>query len=197
MFERFTEDAREAVVVAQEQARALRHSWIGTEHLLLGVAGKENAAASRILRRLGLDARTIREDVVRLIGIGGDFDDRDEEALRTLGIDLDQVRRAVEDTFGPGALERSEPPGKYRGRCARPWEAGYLPFTRRAKKSLELALRWAVTMHSGSIGTEHVLLGLAAEGDGVAARVLRLHGIDAGEIRSAVEDHPGNTGTAS
>jgi ATP-dependent Clp protease ATP-binding subunit ClpA len=197
MFERFTEEARQAVVTAQEEARALRHSWIGTEHLLLGVAAKENAAASRVLRRLGLDARTIRDDVVRLIGIGGDFDDRDEEALRTLGIDLDEVRRAVESTFGPGALERSEPPGKHRGRCDRPWEAGYLPFTRRSKKSLELALRWAVTLHSGSIGTEHVLLGLAAERDGVAARVLRLHGIDTGEIRMAVEDDPGRSGAAS
>src|SRR5438034_673160 len=194
MFERFTDDARQAVVVAQEQARALRHSWIGTEHLLLGVAGRETAAASRVLRRLGLDAQTIRDDVVRIIKIGGDFDDRDEKALRTLGIDLDEVRQAVEDTFGTGALERSEPPGKHRGRCARPWEAGYLPFTPRAKKSLELALRWAVTMHSGSIGTEHVLLGLGAERDGVAARILRLHGIDTGEIRTAVEDDPGHTG---
>ena len=56
MFERFTDDARQAVVVAQEQARALRHSWIGTEHLLLGVA-------ARILRLHGIDTGEIRTAV--------------------------------------------------------------------------------------------------------------------------------------
>jgi ATP-dependent Clp protease ATP-binding subunit ClpA len=197
MFERFTEDARQAVVLAQEEARGLRHTWIGTEHLLLGVAGREDTTAARILHTLGLDASTIRDDLVRFIGIGGDFDDRDEEALRTLGIDLDEVRRAVEDTFGPGALERPQPPGKHRGRCDRPWEAGYLPFTPRSKKSLELALRWAVAMKSSSIGTEHLLLGLVSDRDVLAARILHLHGIGSGEIRTAVEDDPGRSGTAS
>jgi ATP-dependent Clp protease ATP-binding subunit ClpA len=197
MFERFTDDARQAVVLAQEEAKALRHGWIGTEHLLLGVAGRPDSPGARVLARLGLEAETIREDVVRFIGAGGDFDDRDEEALRSLGIDLDEVRRAVEDSFGPGALERRVPPRKPRGRCDRPWEAGYLPFTPRSKKSLELALRWAVALRSTSIGTEHLLLGLAADRDGVAARILRLHGIETGEIRTAVEDDPGHSGTAS
>ena len=195
MFERFTDEARRAVVLAQEQARALRHGWIGTEHLLLGVATGGSGGGARVLAKSGLDASSIRNDVVRLIGEGGDFDDRDQEALRTLGIDLDEVRHATEEAFGPGALDR--PMRRGRGRCDRPGAFGGLPFTPRSKKSLELALRWAVTMRSGSIGSEHLLLGLASDRDGMAARILRLHGIDATDIRTAVEDESGRSDTAS
>jgi ATP-dependent Clp protease ATP-binding subunit ClpA len=196
MFERFTDEARQAVVLAQEQARALRHSWIGTEHLLLGVATSGSGVGPRVLMRLGLEAPTIRADVIRLIGEGGEFDDRDEEALRALGIDFDKVRRAAEEAFGPGALDRPIP-RRRRGRCNEPWISGHLPFTPRSKKSLELALCWAVTMRSGSIGPEHLLLGLASDRDGVAAEILRAHGVEVADLRQAVEDETGRSDTAS
>jgi ATP-dependent Clp protease ATP-binding subunit ClpA len=195
MFERFTDDARRAVSLAQEEAHALRHGWIGTEHLLLGVAAPASGVGARILERLRLDASTIRGDIEREIGAGDDFDPGDEEALRSLGIDLDQVRRAAEEAFGPGALDR--PIIRGRRRCDTPWTSGRLPFTPRAKKSLELALRWATTMRSGSIGTEHILLGLASDRDGLAARILRLHGVELADVRGAVEDDAGRSDTAS
>ena len=187
MFQRFTQSAREAVTRAEAEARSLHHGFIGTEHLLLGVAGQEGDIGSLVLGRFGLDAPAVRAEIVRILGPGRRFDDRDEDALRAIGIELDDVRRAAEDAFGPGALERSGVrPG--RGGCAQPWGPGHIPFTRRAKKSLELALRWAVTMRHGSIGTEHLLLGMAAEHEGLAAQILRSHGIDLAVVRAAVED---------
>ena len=159
MFERFTEDARRAVVLAQEEALALRHGWIGTEHILLGVANGTSDPGAVVLARLRLDAPEI---------------------------DLDEVRRAAEDAFGPGALERPPLRGR-RGRCDGPRDGGRLPFTPRAKKSIELALRWATTMRAGSIGTEHLLLGLVANHDGLAAVVLRDRGIGTDEIRAAID----------
>ena len=109
MFERFTEDARQAVVLAQEEAVALHHGWIGTEHLLLGVLRADGDGA-RLLAGFGVDAAGVRDDVVRIVGRGEDDIDRD--ALATLGIDLDAVRERVERAFGPGALIR-------RRRCRR------------------------------------------------------------------------------
>jgi ATP-dependent Clp protease ATP-binding subunit ClpA len=196
MFERFTEDARQAVVQAQEEARALRHGFIGTEHLLLGVALQHAGVAPRVLGRFGLEASSIRDEIVRIVGRGGRFDDRDEDALRAIGIDLSSVRRAVEESFGPGALERPGA-GRRRGRCEGPWTGGHIPFTPRAKKSLQLALRWAVAMRHGSLGTEHLLLGLATERDGLAARILREHGAGTTELRAAIDDDLAGGATAS
>jgi ATP-dependent Clp protease ATP-binding subunit ClpA len=65
---------------------------------------------------------------------------------------------------------------------------GQLPFTPRAKKTLELALREAVSLRSVSIRTEHILLGISREGDGVAAQILADHGIDDRAIRRALAD---------
>ena len=195
MFERFTDEARESVVLAQEEARSLRHGCIGTEHLLLGVAGQPAGIAARVLAQLGLDASTIRNDIVAQVGEGGDFDHQDEDALRALGIDLDDVRRAVEDSFGPGALERPIAPAG-RGLCDTPWVGGSIPFSPRAKKSLQLALRWTRVTRRGRIGAEHVLLGLAAERDGLGARILRSHGIDATRLRAAIEDDVAPGGAA-
>ncbi len=196
MFERFTDRARQAVILAQEEARSLRHGWIGTEHLLLGVAGQPASVGQLVLARFGLDAPTIRSDVTRIIGRGEAFDDRDQEAPRAVGIDLDEVRRAVEETFGPGALERPTVRNR-RGRCTQRWTPGHLPFCRRAKKCLELSLRWAVAMHHSYIGTEHILLGLATEREGVAAGILRSHGLEPTELRTAIEDHLARGDTAS
>ena len=80
MFERFTDDARQAVVFAQEEASHLHHGWIGTEHLLLGVlrAGGDGAG---LLAGLGIGAGAVRDDVVRIIGRGED--DMDSKALAT------------------------------------------------------------------------------------------------------------------
>ncbi len=124
MFERFTDRARKSVVWAQEEARALNHPHIGTEHLLLGLVREGEGVAAR--------------------------------ALDASGLQVERARVLVEQRVGRG----TEPP------------RGHMPFTPRAKSVLELALREALKLEHSYIGTEHILLGLIREGEGVAAQVL-------------------------
>ena len=178
MFERFTDEARNAVVAAQREASALDHGWIGTEHLLLALLADGDGRAARVLRGFAVDAAWARAEVERIVGRGEP--DLDADALATLGIDLDAVRERVERTFGRGALSRR--------RCRRGlMPSGALPFTARAKKALELSLREALAMGDDHIGSEHLLLGLAREGDGVAGRMLRSRGIDRDAVRAALQ----------
>jgi ATP-dependent Clp protease ATP-binding subunit ClpC len=78
------------------------------------------------------------------------------KALESLGISLDAVRQQVREIIGQG----QQPP------------SGHIPFTKRAKKALELSTRESMQLGHNYIGTEHILLGLLREGDGVAAQVL-------------------------
>ncbi len=155
MFERFTRDARETVVRAETEARALGHGWIGTEHLVLGGA-----------QAAGLDPAVLRSEVAREVGDG-----LDGAALATLGIDLDAVRERVDASFGPGALTTGRP------------NAGRTPFTKHSKKALELAVREAAAGGAREIRTEHVLLGVLREGEGLGADLLTAHGITADHLR--------------
>ena len=125
MFERFTERARQVVVLAQDEARALKHNYIGTEHILLGLLREEEGLAARVLESLDITVEEVRAQVARIVGQG------------------DEVT------------------------------TGQIPFTPRAKKVLELALREALSLGHNYIGTEHVLLGLARENGGVATRILQ------------------------
>jgi ATP-dependent Clp protease ATP-binding subunit ClpA len=133
MLKRFTDQARQVVVLAEEEARMLDHNWIGTEHILLGVIREGEGVAAR--------------------------------ALELLGISLQPVRQQVEEIIGRGQQVPAE----------------VISFTPRSKKVLELSLLEAMRLGHGSIGTEHILLGLIREGDGVAAQVLVKLG--AGPIR--------------
>jgi len=139
MFERFTADARNVVVQAQQEARTLRHNRIGTEHVLLGVLAVPTGVGALALRQLGIDTDMVRADIVELVGMGED-----------------------------------EP-------------SGHVPFTPRAKKVLELSLREALQLNHNYIGTEHILLALEREGNGVAAKVLASHLPDMGEIPRTVK----------
>ena len=172
MFERFTDEARQAIVLAQEEAVALHHGWIGTEHLLLGVLRADGDGA-RLLKAFGVELAVVREDVVRIIGRGEEDIDRD--ALATLGIDLDAVRERVEKAFGPGALSRRERFG------------GHVPFTARAKKALELTLREDLALGARGLRAEHLVLALLREGDGVAAQILHARGVAYDAVRARVE----------
>ena len=138
MFERFTERARQVVVLAQDEARILRHNYIGTEHLLLGLLREDEGLAGRVLVDLGISLEDVRAQVARIIGAG------DEAAT------------------------------------------GQIPFTPRAKKVLELSLREAMALGHNYIGTEHILLGLLRENEGVAVRILLGLGVDAEKIRNEI-----------
>ena len=138
MFERFTERARQVVVLAQEEARILKHDYIGTEHILLGLMREEEGLAARALEVLGLTIERVREGVLEIVGY-------DEQVT-----------------------------------------SGQIPFTPRAKKVLERALREALSLGHNYIGTEHILLGLVRENEGVAARLLLDFDADSEKIRNEV-----------
>ncbi len=172
MFERFTKRARVVLVHAQEIARERHSPTVGSEHLLLGLFAVPDGLAATILARLQVDRADIEADLDR----GAPFD---AEGLAVLGIDLDEVRRQAEETFGPGALDRTR---AAQGR----WRGGHLPFDRDVKKALELALREAVRLGHGFIGTEHLLLGLLH--DGRARDMLVARGIGLDGTRALVEE---------
>jgi ATP-dependent Clp protease ATP-binding subunit ClpA len=138
VFERFTERARQVVVLAQEEARTLQHNYIGTEHLLLGLLREQQGIPARVLESLDVTLERVRAQVVRIVGAG-------EEVTES-----------------------------------------QVPFTPRAKKVLEMALREALELHHNYIGTEHILLGLTREHEGVAARILLDFDADPETIRRAV-----------
>jgi Clp amino terminal domain, pathogenicity island component len=138
VFERFTERARQVVVLAQDESRALGHNYIGTEHLLLGLLREEEGLAARVLEALDITVAEVRAEVARIIGSG-------EEVV-----------------------------------------TGQIPFTPRGKKVLELALREALSIGHNHIGTEHILLGLVREGEGVAMQILLGFDADADKIRNEV-----------
>jgi hypothetical protein len=138
VFERFNDRARQVVVLAQEEARILKHNYIGTEHILLGLLREEKGIAARVLESLDITIERVRAEVVRVVGSG-------EEGT-----------------------------------------SGAIPFTPRAKKVLELALREALSLAHNYIGTEHLLLGLVRENEGVAARILVDFDADDETIRQEV-----------
>jgi ATP-dependent Clp protease ATP-binding subunit ClpC len=70
VFERFTESARQVVVLAQDEARTLKHDYIGTEHLLLGLARQQESVAQQALASLGITLQEVRGEVVRIVGEG-------------------------------------------------------------------------------------------------------------------------------
>jgi ATP-dependent Clp protease ATP-binding subunit ClpC len=140
MFERFTPRARQVIVLAQEEARLLKHNYIGTEHLLLGMLVESSGVAAR--------------------------------ALTAAGLTLGEARSQVEEAVGRG----KGAPG------------GHIPFTPRAKKVLELALREALRLGHNYIGTEHMLLGLMREGEGLGVQIIVGRGIDLDQLRKSVID---------
>jgi ATP-dependent Clp protease ATP-binding subunit ClpA len=167
MFNRFTQEARAVVRAAEAEADALGAAAIGREHLLLGVAAQSGIAASA-LESVGARRQDLRAEVVRSAGC------LDADALASIGIDLDEVRRRVEESFGPGALARR---GRRRGRPR---------FSPGAKKALELSLREALALGDGHIGAEHILLGVVRDPGEPAGTVLRAHGADPAAVRAAV-----------
>ena len=139
MFERFTDRARRAVVLAQEEARRLNHNYIGTEHILLGLLREGEGVAAAVLESIGIGMEAGQQQVEAMIGHGGQ-----------------QV------------------------------QLGRIPFTSRGKKVFELSLREAIELDHKYIGTEHILLGLLREGDGVASQALVKLGADRKAVRALV-----------
>ena len=186
MFERFTDKARAAVILARTEASE-RGDQIRPVYMLHALASGEGVAAL-VLAGLGVDPGDIERRLDRTAplrkSLGGEPPGGDADALASIGIDLDEIARRVEESFGPGALDRSPGPPQGTGRIA---------MTREAKQSVELAAREARALHHGYVGTEHLLLGLigAAQrnprGD-FGPQTLKELGIDPAQARQRVLD---------
>jgi ATP-dependent Clp protease ATP-binding subunit ClpA len=180
MFERFTSSARGAVIQARDEAVRACHERVGTEHLVIALAD-DTGIAGEVLRDAGVTANALRRALAET-STTPDVD-LDADALRSLGIDLDDVRRSVEETFGVGALDvPAGAVGPPRGRQ----RAGHVPFSPDAKKTLERAVRQALTLGQNRLGSEHVLLGVLDVDDGLGARLLAALGVDLGQLRATV-----------
>ncbi|MCK5707740.1 MAG: ATP-dependent Clp protease ATP-binding subunit [Candidatus Aureabacteria bacterium] len=146
MFDRFTNRARQVIIIARKEADRFNHNYIGTEHILLGLIKLGQGVAVNVLRRIGLDFETVRMEVEKAVGKG--------------------------------------PETKI---------SGEIPLTSRAKKVIEYAVEEATSLNHSYVGTEHILLGLLREEEGVAARVLSNLEID---IETAREEILKELGTA-
>ena len=135
-FDRFTKQARQVLVFAQEEAQHFQQNYIGTEHLLLGLLRERESVAAQVLTNLGIEG--------------------------------DQVRRAVEAIIGHGEQIVH----------------GEIALTPRTKKVFEFAVDEAQRLDHRFIGTEHLLLGLLREGEGIAARVLKSFGLQFKQVRT-------------
>jgi excisionase family DNA binding protein len=135
-FERFNDPARRVLGAAQEEAQRLKHNFIGTEHLLLGLLRQDESVAAHVLRHLNVKLDAARERVEFIVGKGD---------------------RIV---------------------------TGEVGLTGRAKKVIELAVDEAKRLRHGYVGTEHLLLGLVREGEGIAADVLQKLGADLSSVRA-------------
>jgi hypothetical protein len=138
LLKRFSSQARRAVVLGQEEARTLRHDYMGTEHLLLGLLAEKDGVAAQVLQQAGITLEAVRAEIVEIVGSG-------QETIK-----------------------------------------GHIPFTPRAKKVLELALRESLQLRHSALGTEHILLGLIREGEGLAVQVLVKLGADLNDLRTSV-----------
>lgn len=137
MFERFTERARRVISLAQEESGRLRHDYVGTEHLLVGLIREGEGVAA--------------------------------QALTAAGVTVEGAREQVEAVVGYGEADTSQK-----------------PFTSESKRVLESSLKETFGLGHNYIGTEHLLLGLAREGEGVAARVLRNLNVNPEALRREV-----------
>ena len=148
-FEKFTERAREALSLAQDEAKRFNHNYIGTEHILLGLLREGEGVAALVLTRMGVSLDAVRDEVERIIGRG------DRMIVGDIGL------------------------------------------TPRAKKVMELAVDEARRRRQGYVGTEHLLLGLVREGEGIAARVLKQFGVTLEVVRLQVIEVLGTGGRAA
>jgi ATP-dependent Clp protease ATP-binding subunit ClpA len=193
MLERFDDRARAAVHGAGDAARTLGHNYMGTEHLLLGLLAGSGGVADLLAAR-GVTVGRVRAEMLEILGRGPDPQSGpdDATALAAIGIDLDEVRRRVEAAFGPGALAASSVVTTRRRRRRRRCYAGPElgrgdpPFTPRAKRCLDLALRHAGRLGSAQVTGEHVLLGVLDTPEGLAVRILERVGVERDDLRHLV-----------
>ncbi len=145
MFGRFTERAQKVIMIAQEEAASLKHNYVGTEHILLGLVKEGDGIAAKVLVNLGVNLEELKKLIIDKIGYG----------------------KSGEELVG---------------------------FTPRTKRVFEISFLESRNLGHNYVGTEHILLGLLSEGEGVAAILLRGMGIDLSKVREEVLNMLGNNG---
>ncbi|WP_227997217.1 Clp protease N-terminal domain-containing protein [Nocardia australiensis] len=173
MFERFSRTARTVIVIAQEDAREMRSPSIEVEHVLLGIISQGEPELKTMLADAGITHTGVLKKLDQQ-GRGEPLGAEDTEALRSIGIDLDAVRGSLEATFGEDALERAVPEqrrGPF-GRGRGGGNFGHIPFTKDAKKVVELALREALARKDKTIESGHLLLGVLRAPNETTTRIL-------------------------
>jgi ATP-dependent Clp protease ATP-binding subunit ClpA len=182
MFERFSRNARVSVVLAQEEARELESEEIRPEHLLVGVLQSAGRDLASLLSGYGLTAEVIRGRLQSEDSEDDETFDDDAEALRAIGIDLYAVRDSVSRTLGKDAWDNA-----LRNSGRRRRRRNHIPFTKPAKKVLELALREALAHKDNTIGCEHILLGILRGGDKFTVGLITDR-VEVSQLRGAIVD---------
>ena len=155
-----TPRAKKVIELAVDEARRLNHHYIGTEHLLLGLVREGEGIAAGVLESLGVNLEKVRAQVMQVVN-------------------QSSITKAIR-IMRPRPTRRLILP-RLRLRMGSRW------FTQRARRSLVLAEVEAKRFNHSNIGTEHLLLGLIREGDGVAARILNDNDVRLQDARQAVE----------
>ena len=225
LFDRYTDRAKRVLALATDEARRLDHSYIGTEHILLGIVREGEGKAAATLAEMGVDLTTVRDAVKYIIGRGKGgqvsemrltprakqviefateearrlgHEDIDAEhfllglvregegiaagILESLGVNLTELGAAVEAASGPEVRAGQE---DTTGRAEQ--DAGTeIRLTPGARKAISLAAEEARRLGHEQIGTGHLLLGLAREGEGFAAGILRSLGVTLERLRRQV-----------
>ncbi len=186
MIQRFSDEARMAVLQAKEAAVSLGSSVIGVDHVLYACSLTRDSSAAVPLASCSVTEAAIRarltvEDDEPSVPI-------DPEALRAIGIDYEGVRAAVEETFGPGALEAA--PDRRAASVVNPKP----PFTPDARRGFELALQVATELHHDQIATGDLLLGLLRLDDPFVVSTLTDCGTSVAGVSAAVFAHLAGAG---
>jgi len=169
VFEKFTEPARQVIVLAEREAGLLNHDAIGSEHLLLGLLQAADPVAAPALGESGVSyERALAAVVGQREGTAAAAPDEKTAALAAIGVDVAAIRLKAEQAFGPGSLQYPR-----------------VRFSPAAKSILQLSLAEATALSHFFIGPEHVLLAILTENGG-GTEVIAALGADAGQVRASV-----------
>ena len=172
MFDIFTDAAKRAIVLAQDEAIMLGHDFVAAQHLLLGLVGADDGQAGQVLTDQGVTteaARRVAVDALTADGLTAARAADPVEALATIGIDVDDVRQRVDETFGRGKFVFPRP-----------------AYVSEAKHAIERSVVEAQALGHDYVGTEHMLLGLLGPDDAPGRRLVRALGLDPAEVRGLV-----------
>ena len=186
MFEQFTERARKVLGLAYEEAERLRHDYVGTEHVLVGLSQQDDSRAATVLQASGLGPDVLQAELDHLVTVGilpGPWHSK-ADLLRSLGIDLAAVRQAAEDSFGVDAIRAATRHARRRSWLREDWimcTSPVSPLSGKAllvKRAFELAGQEADELAQQEVGPEHVLLGVLRDaqdpaGTGLSRRARR------------------------